>query len=122
MGLEEKKAVWNEESEDVLSGMIEWRLQHPKATLQEIEDAVDERLGRLRKRMVEDAVQASSAADWSQHPKEERPRCTQCGTALVSRGKQKRRLQAQGGTPWSWSDIYDSCLMWERVFSPSMRN
>ncbi len=109
MGLEEKKAVWNEESEEVLSGMIEWRLQHPKATLQEIEGAVDERLGRLRTRMVEDAVQASSAADWSQQPKEERPRCPQCGTVLVSRGKQKRRLQAQGGTPLELERSYGTC-------------
>ncbi len=109
MGLEEKKAVWNVASEDVVSGMIEWRVQHPKATLQEIEDAVDERLGRLRKRMVEDAVQASSAADWSQQPKEERPRCRQCGTVLVSRGKQKRRLQAQGGTLLELERRYGTC-------------
>lgn len=109
MSLEEKKPGWQEESEDVLSGMIEWRLQHPKATLQEIEDAVDERLGRLRQRMVEDAVQASSAADWSQQAKEDRPRCPECGTALVSRGKQKRRLQTQGGRLLELERSYGTC-------------
>jgi RNase P subunit RPR2 len=109
MSLEEKKPVWSKVGEDVLSGMIEWRLQHPKATLQEIEDAVDERLGRLRQRMVEDAVQASSAAEWRELPKEERPRCAQCGTALVSRGKQKRRLQTQGGRSLELERSYGTC-------------
>lgn len=109
MSLEEKKAVWKEQSEDVLSGMIEWRMQHPKATLQEIEDAVDERLGRLRTRLVEDSVQASRAADWSEQPKEERPRCAQCDTPLVARGKRKRRLQARGGTPLELERSYGTC-------------
>jgi hypothetical protein len=30
MSLEEKKAVWTEVGEDVLSGMIEWRVRTPK--------------------------------------------------------------------------------------------
>ncbi len=39
---------WQELSTEVLSEMKEWRLQHPKATLREIEAALDERLARLR--------------------------------------------------------------------------
>lgn len=109
MNLEEQKSGWNDVSEDVLSGMIEWRLQHPKATLREIEQAVDERLGRLRKRMVEDAVEASSAADWSQRPEKERPRCRQCGTLLVSRGKQQRRLKTNGGEQLELERRYGTC-------------
>lgn len=109
MSLEEQKSVWTEESEDVLSGVIEWRQQHPKATLQEIEDAVDERLRRLRTRMVEDTVQASRAADWRQQAKEERPRCPQCGTPLVARGKQKRQVQTRSGTPLELERRYGTC-------------
>ena len=37
-------AKWDELAEEVLSGMKEWRLQHPKATLREIEQALHERL------------------------------------------------------------------------------
>ena len=37
-------ARWHELAEDVLTGMKEWRLQHPKATLSEMERALDERL------------------------------------------------------------------------------
>ncbi len=109
MSLEEKKSGWKGVSEDVLSGMIEWRLQHPKATLREIEEAVDERLGRLRTRMVEDAVQASSAADWSEQSEKERPHCPQCGTRLVSRGKQKRRLRSKGGAQLELERRYGTC-------------
>lgn len=109
MSWEEKKTAWNDVSEDVLSGMIEWRLQHPKATLRAIEEAVDERLGRLRKRMVEDAIQVSSAADWSQQMEQDRPRCRQCGEMLVSRGKQKRRLKTQGGGSLELERRYGTC-------------
>ncbi len=56
-------AVWNNLAQEVMSGMKEWRLQHPKATLREIEVALDERLGRLRARMLEDVALASAAAD-----------------------------------------------------------
>ena len=56
-------AQWDELAAEVLSGMKEWRLQHPKATLREIEAALDERLGKMRARMLQDAALASAAAD-----------------------------------------------------------
>ena len=61
--------TWRALSDEVLTGMKEWRLQHPRATLSEIEAALDERLARLRARMLEDAALASAAADWSTRPK-----------------------------------------------------
>ena len=33
---------WRELAEEVLTGMTEWRLQHPKARLSEIEQALDD--------------------------------------------------------------------------------
>ena len=47
--------------------MKEWRLQHPKATLRQIEGALDERLGKMRARMLQDAALASAAADINGH-------------------------------------------------------
>lgn len=47
---------WQKLSEEVLVGMKEWREQHPKATFTEIEEALDERLGRLRARMLQDSA------------------------------------------------------------------
>jgi len=37
---------WQQEVEAVMTGMKEWRLQHPRATFHEIETALDEHLGR----------------------------------------------------------------------------
>ena len=86
---------WQELAEEVLSGMKEWRLQHPKATLTEIEGALDDRLGRMRARMLQDAAMASSAVDIREAQEAERPECPHCGAKLRGRGKQSRRLTSQ---------------------------
>jgi len=89
---------WQELSREVLTGMKEWRLQHPRATLKEIEVALDERLGRLRARMLEDAALASAAAQWEEAEPAERPVCPQCGQGLAARGvRGERHLQTHGG-------------------------
>ena len=100
---------WRRLSEEVISGMKEWRDHHPKATLGEIEEAIDERLGRLRARMVQDAALASAQADWSQAEPEQRPKCSQCRTALVARGKKERHIQTQGGQEVIFKRSYGVC-------------
>ena len=71
-------ARWRELSEEVITGRAEWRGQQPRATLREIEVALDERLARVRARMLQDTALASAATDVSRLPEEERPRCTPC--------------------------------------------
>jgi predicted RNA-binding Zn-ribbon protein involved in translation (DUF1610 family) len=88
-------AKWHELAEEVMSGMKEWRLQHPKATLREIEQALDERLGKMRARMLQDAALASAAADIKSASAFERPVCPTCGVALESRGRKSRGLTTQ---------------------------
>lgn len=105
MGKEKVEAGWREASEEALSGMKAWREQHPKATLREIEAALDERLGRLRRRMLEDAALASRAAEWEANS-EEAPVCPECGTRLERRGKAKRQLTTE----------YDQTLELERRY------
>src|SRR2546421_4416893 len=51
--------------QDVL-GMTQWRKDHPKATWQEIEAAVDERINQRRSQLIQDIVQMSDSEDWSQ--------------------------------------------------------
>jgi RNA polymerase-binding transcription factor DksA len=85
-------AKWHELAEEVITGMKEWRLQHPKATLREIEQALDERLAKMRARLLQDAALASAAADIQAAQEEERPVCPRCGTMLEARGKQERQL------------------------------
>src|SRR6266508_1510396 len=77
---------WWPLAQEVLTGMKEWRLQHPTATFSEIEAALDERRGRLRAQMLADAALASAAASWSQDSASARPPCPACGAPLLSRG------------------------------------
>lgn len=95
----EIEAKWQREIDAVMTGMKEWRLQHPRATLKEIEQALDEKLSRVRARMLEDIALASRAAriadgevsDQSDQDGE-RPQCPKCGGPLESRGEQTRAL------------------------------
>ena len=85
-------ALWNQLAQEVMSGMKEWRLHHPKATLREIEAALDDRLGQMRARMLEDVALASAAADLGHAAEAERPMCPHCGAGLAARGQAARTL------------------------------
>ena len=97
MGRDNFNQDWASLSDDILSGVYEWRIQHPKATLTQLEVAIDERLARLRTKMLQDAALATPAADWRDAPPEERPLCPDCQTPLQPRGSQPRTLQTHGG-------------------------
>lgn len=88
-------AHWDELAAEVLSGMKEWRMQHPKATLRQIEAALDERLGKMRARMLQDAALASAAADIKAAHVSERPVCRACGSPLEERTVAARALVTQ---------------------------
>jgi NADH pyrophosphatase NudC (nudix superfamily) len=90
-------ARWRDVSEELMAGIEEWRLQHPKATLQEIEAAVETRLAELRTRMRQDVVLASQAAEVSQARGPDRPKCPHCGTAVEPRGPRERQVMTHQG-------------------------
>ncbi len=102
-------AKWNALAEEVTSGMKEWRLQHPKATLREIEQALDERLAKMRARMLQDAALASAAADLKDAPEEERPVCPECGALLAGRGTAVRELTTQHNQTVALTRSYGVC-------------
>jgi hypothetical protein len=83
---------WSKLSGEVLSELKEWRIQHPKATLKEIERAVDERLGRMRARLMEDRALASNATALNKGAARAKSKCPECGIALKAGGKHRRRL------------------------------
>lgn len=88
-------AGWQRLAEAALSGMAEWRVQHPRATLREIEAATDEHLADLRARMLQDAALASATADLAGQPGAARPACPDCGQPVAARGLEVRRLTTQ---------------------------
>jgi len=112
-------AKWHELAEEVMSGMKEWRIQHPRATLREIEATLDERLGKMRARMLADAALASAAADISRGEGEERPVCPECGKELEARGKQERQLTSQSNQVLRLERSYAVCPQCEAGFFPS---
>ena len=95
--------------EDVLTGMGDWRTAHPKATLVEIAAAVDERLDRVRARMLQEAALVSRAAEVGLAEVGERPRCPPGGEALAGRGKHQRALTVRGNQQVHLRRSYATC-------------
>lgn len=100
---------WQALSTEVITAMADWRAQHPRATLTEIEAALDERLARLRTQMLADAALASAATDWTAQPAETRPTCPQCAAPLQARGPATRHLQTHGGQELTLTRQYGTC-------------
>jgi hypothetical protein len=107
MEIKQAEQRWREISEEVITGMREWREQHPQATMKEIESTLDEKLARLRARMLQDTALASRARDW--RGAGEAVNCRECETKLEARGKQKRQLQTHGGEEVVLSREYGEC-------------
>lgn len=112
---------WQQLSDEVMSGMKEWRLKHPRAKLSEIEQALDERLGKMRARMLEDVVQASAAAALNDEDGQ-RLKCPQCGRELAARGERSRRLQTHQRQRVEFERVYGQCPQCGAFFSPLMKS
>jgi RNA polymerase-binding transcription factor DksA len=105
---------WHKLSEEVMSGMKEWRIQHPKATLSEMEDALDERLGKMRARMLEDLAMASAAVNLNASE----AKCSECGSRLESRGKKARKVRTHHNQEIGLSRGYGVCPQCGASFFP----
>jgi len=110
---------WHELTEEIISGMKEWRLQHPRASLREIEQALDERWAKARARMLRDAALASAAADIQAAQAEERPVCATCGEVLEARGTGERELTTHHNQVVRLERSYGVCPKCGEGFFPS---
>lgn len=116
MRLDDLDARWHALTEEVVTGMKEWRLQHPRATFREIEAALDERLAHVRARMLEDAAMLSRATE--AQSAETAWRCPDCGQPMQVRGKQTRELVTQHAQPLRLHRQYVKCPHCGRGFFP----
>lgn len=107
---------WRQLTAEILSGMQEWREQHPKASFYEIERETMKRMAQLQARLMQEIAQSSTASDWE---KGETPRCPECGTKMDKRGEQERSLQAQGGQEVVLKRRYAVCPQCGADFFPS---
>ena len=101
--------TWDPEWETTKGSVAQWRREHPRATLREIEEAVDWQVNALRARMLQDVAMASGAAQFAHAPARERPQCQGCGRPLVSRGAGERTLTTNGGQEVRLRRAYAHC-------------
>jgi hypothetical protein len=109
---------WHTLSAEILTGMHEWRLAHPRATLREMETELDARWAHLRARMLSDLALHSPAAAWEERPVAEHPRCPQCDVPLAPRGTHTRYLQTHGGRDLALERSYGVCPSCQDGFFP----
>ena len=103
------EALWRQLNEEITTGMREWRNQHPKATLRQIETELDARLARTRARMLEDLALTSTTATWTEAARLQTPVCPECGTPLDERGSHPRTLLTHGGQQLTLERSYGVC-------------
>ena len=105
----EIESRWQQMVDEVMTGMKEWRIQHPRATFQEIETALDAKLARVRARMLQDIALASKAARVSEAEHSERAKCPKCGQPMEARGDETRTLLTNYNQPIALTRSYACC-------------
>jgi hypothetical protein len=105
-------------SYDILTGMCEWHLQHPNASLTEIEQALDQRWFRVRAHMLHDLARQREAATWQANAAADRPSCPDCGRPLIRRGRQPRQLKTHGGHNLTLTRAYGYCSACKKGLFP----
>lgn len=109
---------WHNLSQDLMTSIKQWRLTHPKATLSQMEQALDELLGNLRARMLEDIALSSDAADLTDALSAQPILCPQSGSQMESRGKKSRSLKTHHSQSLELSRSYAVCPTCEVGFFP----
>ena len=78
----------NGDGRDVRAALRQWSVGHARASLNELEDAVDTELAQVRAQLLAELTTRASATldttGW--------PRCATCGGALQHRGTHRRRI------------------------------
>jgi len=108
---------WQERSQEMSQQVAHWRVEHPTATLAEIERAVDEQISSLRAQIIQDAAQASCASEGRTLAEEPRT-CPECAGPMQARGRHQRHLQTQGGREVILTRRYLSCRQCGYSFFP----
>ena len=109
---------WHQLSAAVMTGISDWRFQHPTATLRELETELDARLVRMRARMLEDLALESAATDWKDQTATSPPACLHCGSPVEPRGLHARTLQTHGGQSLTLERRYGVCPVCKTGFFP----
>ena len=85
------KEPWHDKFEEVEGRIRAWRRKKPRATLTEIEEAVEEELAALRRQLVEDLADEAERKE----KEEVEYHCPACQAPMQRNGKKKRRLRSK---------------------------
>lgn len=100
-----EKQITQEDVPDALTEKLDqWRQENPKATLTEIEEAVEGELARVRKQLVERMVEGGKETE------QEVPSCARCGQKMVKNGRKKRKLKGKEGETLAFKRQQWRCL------------
>lgn len=94
---------------EIVAGLWDWRVQHPRATFAEMEAVVDERFNAARARVLGEMALRSRAADLSGQALADRARCPSCGHELKPQGKKGRTVVVRGGKEVRLERDYAEC-------------
>lgn len=89
--MDKKQTSQKEVPDELVEKLNQWRQANPKATLTEIEEAVEAELAKIRKELVTALAQAGEESQQGA------PHCRQCGQAMVKNGRRKRQLKGKEG-------------------------
>jgi YgiT-type zinc finger domain-containing protein len=87
--------------EQAQRNLAAWRSTHPRATLAEIEVAVEEQIEQLRTDLIKRQTEAGFV--------EEHPLCRECGTTMKPQATTKRTLLLRGDQPLELERSYVVC-------------
>ncbi len=96
---------WLADATERFAALDAWRQDHPAATWDEIEAAVDAQLGPLRAAMLGDTAMASEATDL----RGDRAGCPSCGARLHGAGRRRRTLRGEHEQGITLERIYARC-------------
>jgi NADH pyrophosphatase NudC (nudix superfamily) len=105
MDAEDLEKRWQQKSQEAFQTIAQWRQDHPKATMAEIETLIDQQLDEVRARIIEEVAQAQMSAP----AVSEEAACPQCGEKMHHRGTRARRLQTRGRQEVTLTRDYLSC-------------
>ena len=89
--MNEKEELKHEKYTKVEKRIRRWQARHEKATLSEIEEAIDKELAQLRQELIEEIVEAREGEVDGGY------QCPNCQEEMVRNGQKRRRLKTKGG-------------------------
>jgi hypothetical protein len=110
-GMEKPSA---QDAEQMRARLQQWRQAHPRATFDEIEEAVQQEVARWQAQLVaelasEGAGDSGVAGAGSATAGGERPVCTACGTPMQRCGRRSREVLSRLGQPLRLERTYYVC-------------